>query len=184
MRQIFTIEFFDKEFQNNPRMPLILQGLAAEAIKAGSWENFKYDFTIQIKHGLYWHWTDNQDFDINQYLGPRDLSSMSASTGIRVGELMITSDIHAWSEYGGQKGLGRKYAGLIDMSYVPRHAYYQVGRGFGNELIVTDPTNACVIDVLPRTKAFRKDQRQNKYLPRSEEELYEFFIDVMKMSRP
>jgi hypothetical protein len=32
----------------NKRLPLILQGLAAEALKAGSFENFRKDYLFQI----------------------------------------------------------------------------------------------------------------------------------------
>ena len=42
-----------------------LLGLAAEAIKAGSFEEFKKDFILQTKHGLYWHITDNPNFEID-----------------------------------------------------------------------------------------------------------------------
>lgn len=166
----------DTELQNNAAVPLILRGLAAEAIKAGSWEEFKHDFIIQIKHGLYWHWTNNPNFMIDPSRGPRDMSSMSVG-GVSPGTLMITSDIDAWADYGSHNK-GRAYAATIDMRDVPRDAYHQVGRGFGNEFMVMDTRRARVIEVLPRKKAFSKDHQQRKYLPKNEKELYEFYVSA------
>lgn len=140
------------------RLPLILQGLAAEAIKAGSFEEFKRDFHHQIKHGLYWHWTDDPNFIIDQAKGPTDMSSIGSGR-MDAGSLMITSDIDAWAHYG-----TRPYAALIDMTEVPRNAYRQVNRGFGNEFFVYDPSKARVITVLPRKKAFAKDRQQRAAL--------------------
>ena len=99
----------------------------------------------QIKHGTYWHWTDDPNFTIDLNKGPRDMSSMS-SNKMSVGKLMITSDFKYWSDYGPEEK-GRRYAALIDMSDVPRKEYYQVNRGFGNEFFVSDPSKAIVIKV-------------------------------------
>ena len=87
------------------------------------------------------------------------------------GRLMITSNLPDWSIHGG----GRPYVAIIDMSNVPRNSYYQVGRGFGNEFMVSDPSLAKVIKVVSRAQAFRIDRDQSKYLPGSEEELLEFY---------
>ena len=151
------------------RLPWILQGLAAEARKAPSFEDFDRDYQFQIKHGLYWHWTDDPEFEIDPEKGPRDMSSMG-SPGMSRGQLMITSHLENWADYG-----NRRYAAVIDMRDVPREAYYQVQRGFGNEFIVFDPSRARVKKVYRRDAAFRFDRDQHKYLPRSQEELEEFY---------
>lgn len=153
------------------RLPLILKGLKAEAIKAGSFEEFEKDFHMQNKKGLYWHWTDDPNFQIDKEKGPRDLSSMAVGGYTDKGKLMITSNLSDWSSHGG----GRPYAAIIDMSNVPRNSYYQVKRGFGNEFMVSDPSLAKVIKVVSRPQAFRIDRDQSKYLPGSEEELFNFY---------
>jgi len=157
------------ESWNPHNLPLILKGLAAEARKAGSWEEFRKDFIFQIKHGLYWHWTDDKDFQIDPLKGPRDMTSMGGGK-MTSGVLMITSHLSYWSDYG-----NRQYAAIIDMSQVPRKSYSQVNRGFGNEFYVLDPSAAKVIAVLSRQRAFAKDREQHKYLPQSEEELEKFY---------
>src|SRR5581483_681767 len=141
------------------RLPKLLYGLVAEARKAGSFEEFSRDFSLQIKHGLYWHWTDDHNFQIDPKKGPRDLSSMAAG-GMTPGKLMITSHLSYWSDYGGEKG--RPHVALIDMSEVPRNSYYQVNRGFGNEFFVADPSKAKVIGVYSRERAARIDRDHHK----------------------
>jgi hypothetical protein len=147
----------------------ILQKLAAEAKKTSSFEEFEKDFILQIKHGLYWHWTDDPNFIIDPQKGPRDMTGMGGGS-FSPGKLMITSHLDAWSEYG-----NRQYAAIIDMSDVPRNAYYQVSRGFGNEFWVSDPSRAKVEKVLTRKQAIQFDRRQHKYLPQSEEQLRQFY---------
>lgn len=163
------------------KLPLILQGLAAEARKCSSFEEFDKDFGLQIKHGLYWHWTDDPNFRIDPAKGPRDMSSMS-SNQMDAGKLMITSHLAYWSNYG-PKGKGREYAAIIDMSDVPRKSYYQVSRGFGNEFYVSDPSKAKVIKVVTRQQAFRIDREQKKYIPQSKEELKKFYLKVTQFNQ-
>ena len=160
------------------RLPLILQGLAAEAKKAGSFEEFRKDFLRQIKHGLYWHWTDDPNFKIDPNKGPRDMSSMAIGSKVTPG-LMVTSHLSYWSDYG-KGGKGRPYAAIIDMSEVPRNAYFQVNRGFGNEFYVSNPSQAKVTAVLARARAFAKDKEQAKHLPSSDEALEEFYNSVVQ----
>lgn len=157
------------ETWNPNRLPLILKGLKAEAIKAGSFENFRKDFLFQIKHGLYWHWTNDPNFNIDLNKGPRDMSSMAFGTE-DVGKLMITSDLENWGDYE-----NRQFVAIIDMTEVPRNAYYQVSRGFGNEFFVISPEKAKVIKVVSRKDAFRINREQHKYLPSNEEKLKEFY---------
>jgi hypothetical protein len=153
--------------------PGLLNGLVAEARKASSFDEFRKDYLIQIKHGLYWHWTDDPDFRIDLAKGPRDLSSM-ASGEMTPGKLMVTSHLENWADYG-SGGKGRQYAALIDMSDVPRDQYRQVSRGFGNEFFVNDPGLARVVKVYPRSSAFRVDNQHHKLIPQSEEALRDFY---------
>ena len=156
-----------------------LPGLAAEAIKAGSFDEFKRDFTIQLKHGIYWHLTDNPNFDIDLSLGPRDMSSLGGG-GVSPGNLMLTSHLEYWVDtYNEEDDITRPYAALIDMSDVPRKAYYQVNRGFGNEFFVSDPGSARVLSVMPIDAALSFDLSYDSQLPQSEEELREFYEDVV-----
>lgn len=157
---------------NPKRLPLILKGLVAEAKKAGSFKEFRKDFLHQIKHGLYWHWTDDPNYTIDPQKGPMDMSSISSGQ-VSEGKLMISSDINAWAYYG-----NRPYAAIIDMTAVPRNSYYQVQRGFGNEFFVSDPSMAAVVEVLPRQKAFAKNKQQRRYLENTignEEDLQAFY---------
>lgn len=158
------------------KAPKALQGLAAEALKYDTFEEFEKAFLREIKHGTYWHWTDDPDFKIDPSKGPRDLSSLSTG-GVDKGKLMITSDLHYWSFYG-PGGKGRPYAALIDMSDVPKEAYSQVNRGFGNEFFVSDPSKAKVTVVYPRRRAFQVDRERRAVLPQSHEELEEFYRKV------
>jgi hypothetical protein len=152
-----------------PVLPWMLQGLAAEARKAPTFHDFEMEYIGEIKHGLYYHWTDDPNFFIDPEKGPRDMSSMGSPT-VQKGKLMITSHLAAWEDYG-----KRNYVAIIDMSNVPRKAYYQVKRGFGNEFFVNDPSQARVVKVVNKQQAKRIDRELDKLLPQSEEQLQDFF---------
>jgi len=144
------------------RVPKALEGLAAEARKCSTFEEFSQDFHRDIKHGQYWHLTDNPDFQIDLSKGPRDMSSM-ADGAMDAGKLMITSHLENWHAYynydrEGKKRVSRPYVALIDMSQVPRNAYHQVSRGFGNEFWVEDPSQARVVKVYPLQSALAKSR--------------------------
>ena len=160
--------------ESSKHLPLILRGLAAEAKKCQTFEEFEKDYVQQIKHGLYWHWTDDPNFQIDPAKGPRDMSSM-ANGKIDAGKLMITTHLRYWDSYGGVNGEGRPYVAIIDMSEVPREMYKQVNRGFGNEFWVADPSRAKVVKVVNRKQAFRIDKEQSCYLPGSRVALEEFY---------
>lgn len=159
--------------ETRANLPYVIRQLVAEARKAGDFETFQKDYQFQLKHGLYYHWTDNPNFTIDPSKGPRDMSSI-ADGSVDPGKLMVTSHLAYWSDYG-PKGKGRQYVAVIDMSDVPRNAYRQVNRGFGNEFFVNDPSRAKVYKVLNRKQAFQFDRNQSKYLPKSDEELYQIF---------
>lgn len=157
------------------RLPVILQGLAAEARKAGSFDEFRQDYLRQIKHGLYWHTTDDPNFRLDLKKGPRDRSSLSGSDAMAAGKFMVTSDLSYW-----KSELKRPYAALIDMRDVPRTAYRQVSRGFGNEFWVDDPSKAKVLKVLPINSAMAFDRKQSKFLPNSDEALKAFYDEATR----
>lgn len=179
------------EVRSNPRPgvgPLepSLDGLAAEARKAGSWARFNRDFGVESKRGLYWHLTERRDFRIDPRRGPRDDSSMGDGS-VFAGKLMVTSDLPLWDEHynrNEQIGVTRPYAALIDMSGVPRDAYTQSRRGFGNELWVEDPRRARVVAVMPVDEALRYDARYDAMLPQSEEELRLFYLRAGEEGAP
>ena len=155
--------------------PQSLRGLAAEALKVDSGaKDFEKDFILQIKHGTYWHITEDPNFTIDPKKGPKDMSSM-ANGQMSVGKLMVTSDLRYWAE--NYKGL-RGYAAEIDMSDVPRSDYYQVNRGFGNEFWVKDPSKAKVLRVIPIAQAIRMNRYNRSKLPGGYDELEAFYNRV------
>ena len=155
-----------------------LSSLAAEARKAGSYKNFEQDYMVQYKRGLYWHVTMDPDFKIDPTKGPQDKSAGGFGS-IGIGDLMFTSDLERWS---GHYGKERGYAALLDMTKVPRESYRQVSRGFGNEFYLSDAANseASVEKVVKISTAKRIDKRYNKLLPKSYEELKEFYEWAIK----
>lgn len=153
-------------------IPRALMGLAAEARKCASFEEFEHDYSREIKHGKYWHVTSDPNFTIDLLKGPRDMSSM-ASGGAKVGKLMITSHLEFWlCEYPKED---RGYVAEIDMSGVPRDKYWQVSRGFGNEFWVDDPSGARVVRVLTRKQAVAHDRYHHNLVPQSKDELRAFY---------
>ncbi len=128
-----------------------LRPLAEEAVKYDTFDEFEKAFLTQIKHGRYYHITDNPNFTIDPEKGPQDLSSMAMGE-VDPGKLMITSNPEEWIEFYGE---AREYVAIIDMSRVPKEKYLQVKRGFGNEFFVDDPSRAKVIKVVPVAEAIR-----------------------------
>jgi hypothetical protein len=153
--------------------PQSLKGLAGEALKCNTIEEFENDFLGQIKHGTYWHITDNPNFTIDPLKGPRDLSSMAVGE-MTAGKLMVTTHLENWIPYFEE----RPYVAEIDMSMVDRKDYYQVKRGFGNEFMITNPSKARVVRVLPVKSALRVDRYVHGKIPQSFEELRKFFESV------
>jgi hypothetical protein len=153
-----------------------LSGLAAEAKKAGSFDEFRRDYIINIKHGQYWHLTDNPNFFIDLNQGPRDMSSMSNNSTTAKGDIMFTSDLDHWANY----YKDRKYAALLDLSNVPREAYQQISRGFGNEFYLSNATTSGIklIKVISISTAKRIAKKYDKIKPQSYDELYEFYTIV------
>ena len=93
-----------------------LQGLAAEARKCKTYAEFDKAFGLQLKHGRYYHLTEDPNFHIDPLKGPRDLSSMSSGTRMNIGKFMITSHLAYWIE---EFERTRPYVAVIDMSDVP-----------------------------------------------------------------
>jgi len=161
--------------------------LENEAKKYGTFEEFKHAWLVEIKHGMYWHLTDNEDFFIDPATGPRDMSSMSVGDSRSIGNLMVTSDLETWDSYynfqgdeetgefpdteSGEPEVTRPYAALIDLSDLPPKGYYQVSRGFGNEFWVSDPSRSNVVGVYPIEEARVLDAEYHNSIPQSEKEL-------------
>ncbi len=158
----------------------ILAGLAAEARKYATPEEFEKAFISEIKHGMYWHLTDNPNFVIDPELGPADMSSMG--TGRRdTGKLMVTTNLDEWAV---NYAPNRPYAALIDMSLVPANEYKQVNRGFGNEFFVSDPSSARVVDVFNIKDALKVDYEHHSSLPENFAELREFWYTAKEIEIP
>lgn len=181
--------FEDVEHQEDPKpyefttrfskgIPEDLIGLSGEARKCNTFDEFEKDYIVQLKHGLYWHVTDNPNFTIDPELGPRDMSSMAGKPTISKGKLMVTSHLQYWAEGYSES---RSYAALIDMSMVPKGAYKQVNRGFGNEFWVDDPKMAKVVAVMPIGKALDYDKKYSKMQPQSQEELRDFYEQALRL---
>jgi hypothetical protein len=165
-----------KQFIND-KIPRILRPLAGEAKKYTTFEEFEKAFLSDIKHGRYYHITDDPNFTIDLGKGPRDMSSLAMNHDPDKGKLMITSDLENWlSSYG-----ERKYVAIIDMKDVPKESYKQVKRGFGNEFIVFDPSKAKVLKVVSRSTAASDSRRYQKALEsniKSSDDLKEFYNKV------
>lgn len=155
--------------------PTSLMGLAAEALKAPNYEKFERNYSMEIKHGTYWHITDDPNFQIDLAKGPRDMSSLAAGE-MTPGALMVTSHLENWLPYYPT----RKYVAEIDLSAVDMNDYYQVKRGFGNEFYVKNPALARVVKVLPVAQALKIDRYRHAKIPQSEESLREFYEKVMQ----
>ena len=175
------LEYLLMEEAPVPGRPFEIKGLsplAAEARKAGSYKNFEQDYMRQYKRGLYWHVTMDPAFKIDPTKGPQDKSAGGFGQ-IGTGDLMFTSDLEHWS---GHYGKERGYAALLDMTEVPRERYRQVSRGFGNEFYLGDAANsgASVKKVVKISTAKGIDKQYNELLPKSYEELKEFYEWAIK----
>lgn len=157
-------------------------GLAAEALKHNTFEDFKKAYTTDIRHGRYYHLTDNPNFSIDPQRGPRDLSSM-ASGQESPGQLMVTSHLEHWDEHynrdpqTGRRKVTRPYVAEIDLSEAPKNTYHQVNRGFGNEFFVNPEgtARARVTRVMTVDQAKRRERAYHAGLPSSEARLEAFY---------
>ena len=149
--------------------------LMNEAKKYDTFEDFKKAYIIQIKHGLYWHLTDNPNFNVDLEKGPRDMSSLTFNDSFTPGALMITSHLEYWDDFYNEDEITRGYAALIDMSESDISNYYQVNRGFGNEFFVNDASQVKVVGVYPINEAKRINDLYNELLPSNDDELREIF---------
>ncbi len=161
------------------KIPSKLRPLAEEAMKYDTYDEFETAFLRQIKHGRYYHVTDNPNFTIDPLTGPRDMSSMAGQAIPEKGKLMTTSDLDYWAEE--YKGT-RQFVAIIDMSQVPKEKYWQVNRGFGNEFWVDDPSMAKVIKVVPMKEAKVDARLHYNALPRSKEELKAFYNQIKQLA--
>lgn len=134
--------------------------LAREAARFPDADSFRNSFLRGESRGSFYHITDNPKFKINPELGPRDMSSM-ASGQMAKGKLMVTSTIENWAE----NYPSRKYVAKIDLSNAnPGKDYWQVNRGFGNELFIDNPSAVKVEKVVPIKEAINESRQYQKEL--------------------
>lgn len=157
----------------------ILEPLKREALKYSTFEEYEKAFVVQIKRGLYWHVTKDSNFKIDLSTGPRDMSSLGTGQ-ISAGKLMVTSHLEPWAEH--YEG-SRVYAAQIDLSNLNPKEYWQVNRGFGNEIFVDNASVAKVVRVLPINEALSIDASFHDSLPQSKEELKEFWDEIHNLSK-
>ena len=164
-------KLIQKTIENIKTPEDVFSGLYADARKAPSFEAFEKDYTQQIKHGKYYHITEDPNFRIDPEKGASD--TMSYSTGKpQKGSLMVTSDLPYWAAGYGDS---RKYVAEIDMSDVPRNQYEQVNRGQGNEFFIEDASKAKVKKVVPLEQEIAQSDNYNQQIPQNREELREFY---------
>lgn len=168
---MFWMNWLQKTARFEEGIPPILAGLASEAKKYATPDEFQKAFIQQIKHGMYWHVTEDANFFIDPKRGPQDMSSMGFKN-VDQGKLMITSHLEHWALF---YAPSRVYAAVIDMSMVDPEDYYQVNRGFGNEFFVENPSKARVVGVFPMKEALRIDYEHHSYLPQNFDELKQFW---------
>ena len=155
-----------------------LKGLAAEARKSETFDDFKKAYLVDIKHGLYWHVTYDEDFKIDPNKGPRDMSSMSSGEE-SIGKLMVTSDLDSWAgqysdvELTGEKP--RQFAAIVDTTRLSNREFRSINRGFGNEFFIDDSSKASVVRTISLKDAKRLDRQYDKYKPANDEELKNFY---------
>lgn len=158
------------------------EGLIKEAKQYKTFDEFKKAFNVEIKHGQYYHFTDDPNFTIDKLKGPRDMSSLAGEPKPAVGNLMITSDFDNWNNYYNAENISRPYVAIIDMSDAPRESFSQVNRGFGNEFFINSngTSKAKVVSVLPVKEAKKLDVKYKKDLPKNENELRSIWDAVNK----
>ena len=161
--------------------PVALVGLAYEAYKCNTFEEFKHDFLHEIKHGVYWHVTADPNFKVDPEKGSRDTTTMAANDKPLIGSLMFTSDLSYWStDY-----TDRNFVALLDLSDVDRGDYKQVNRGMGNEFFIRDARKVRVVEVMPKSKALSMNYRYHKVLENTiwnDDELLKFFNKVKDLT--
>lgn len=163
-----------------------LHQLFEHAKQFDNFDDFKKSWLRQLRHGQYWHITDNPKFFIDLKKGPRDMSSLSYPSKMSVGKLMITSDLEHWHIYynfdAEENEINeRPYAVELDMSQVPFDEWEQVNRGFGNEFFVNNTSKVKVLRILPINEALKISENYNENIkPQSEDELYHLWEEAQK----
>lgn len=139
--------------------------LANEAKHYDSFEEYSKAYSLDAIRGIYYHFTENENFEIDPELGPRDFSSMSFGKMTDKNAIMVTSEFSHW--YDNYKN-NRKYVALLDCSDIKKS---QVGRGFGNEFYIKDSSKCKLIKVMTLKQAKDFVRKFDKLIPHSNEEL-------------
>ena len=155
-----------------PGIPSNLLHVARMARHYSNFDEFSHDWSVKNYHGLFFHLTNNPEFTIDPTLGPRDNSSLGTGK-MSAGKLMVTTDIENWAETLGP----RPYVAVIDLTELePGVDYGDATRGFGQEIYVSNPTNARVAMTMPLEEAieFSRYLYEDVY-PHSKSELREIW---------
>ena len=78
------------------------------------------------------------------------------------GALQTTKTLEPWVEEGVLSG-DRKYVAVINISSVPTSDIAYGTRGFGHELVITNPQNAKVVKVMPIDEALKLSKQETFY---------------------
>ena len=143
------------------------------ANRYNTFEEFERDYQGKNYHGIYWHLTNQPNFQINPTQSPTDLSTLSFGQSKTPG-LMVSTDLSNW--YATFRGT-RKYAAQIDLSdLTPDVDYRHVGRGFGHEIFVFKPEKAKVVKTYPIKNALAINLRDYKEVfPQSQDALKKLY---------
>ncbi|MFA5714823.1 MAG: hypothetical protein WC998_03725, partial [Candidatus Paceibacterota bacterium] len=181
-----------KQYDTDP-----LYGLKQLAKKFDDFEDFSKAYSLGAQHGVYWHITDNPNFNVSDQIAPRDMSSMAAGNGANKGAVMVTSDLPMWDEYynakrdadgdviEGERQNKRPYAVQLDLSDIDPKRIRQTSRGFGNEIFIwpEDAKKVKVVKVIPIEEALKQDEAYDKMKPSSEAKLKKLWKESRKSTR-
>jgi hypothetical protein len=166
---LWSVHDILEESVNNLNRTKRLIPLIKLANRYNTFEEFERDYQGKNYHGIYWHLTNQPNFQINPTQSPTDLSTLSFGKSSTPG-LMVSTDLSNW--YSTFRGT-RKYAAQIDLSdLTPNVDYRHVGRGFGHEIFVFKPEKAKVVKTYPIKNALAINLRDYKEVfPQSQDEL-------------
>lgn len=136
-------------------------------------EDFKHDYQLNNYHGTYWHLTNDPEFTVSSTYEPTEASSLAFAPGGETehGALMVTTDVGNWQE---ELGGTRAYAAEITLPDAkPGVDFRDTTRGFGQEIYVSSPEKAQIVQVVSIEEAIRINDEMyaGGGLPQNDEEL-------------
>lgn len=152
-----------------------LRSLAREFLHYQTFDAFSKAYSVDVMHGLYWHFTNDPHFIVDPTYCPRDMSSLMMGTDTIPG-LMVTSDLNVWFPT-----IPRKYAVQVDLfNAIPGKDYWVVNCGFGHEIWIENPDKVKAMKIIPTREAFREMRRYNEIIPQSKDELRRLYDEVRR----